>query len=179
LGTRTEVKNLNSFRALAAATAFELERQAAVLDRGDLVVQETRGWHEERRETFSQRSKEEAEDYRYFPEPDLPPLQIEQAWVDELRLRLPELPAVKIARYRTEYGLPDYDAGLLSEERAVAEWYDAAVAAGGDPKRVATWVINSLFALLNERGQHIEEIRPGSAAACAPARPRRSGDNQP
>jgi aspartyl-tRNA(Asn)/glutamyl-tRNA(Gln) amidotransferase subunit B len=158
LGTRTEVKNLNSFRALAAATAFELERQAAVLNSGDRVVQETRGWQEERRETFSQRSKEEAEDYRYFPEPDLPPLRIEQSWIDELRAHLPELPAAKIARYRTEYGLPEYDAGLLSEERAVAEWYDAAVAAGGNPKSVANWVINSLFALLNERGQRIEEI---------------------
>lgn len=158
LGDRTEVKNLNSFRALAAATAFELERQAAVLDSGAAVVQETRGWHEDRRETFSQRSKEEAEDYRYFPEPDLPPLLVEAAFVEELRAALPELPATKLARYQAEYGLSAYDAALLGEERAVASWFEAAVAAGGEPKAVANWVINSLFALLNERGQSIEEL---------------------
>jgi aspartyl-tRNA(Asn)/glutamyl-tRNA(Gln) amidotransferase subunit B len=158
LGTRTEVKNLNSFRALAAATAFELERQAALLDAGAVVVQETRGWHEERRETFSQRSKEEAEDYRYFPEPDLPPLAIDQSWVAEIRAGLPELPAAKMARYLSEYALSGSDAALLGEERAVAEWFDAAVGAGGEPKTVANWIINSLFALLNESGQTIDQM---------------------
>ncbi|MDT8307540.1 MAG: Asp-tRNA(Asn)/Glu-tRNA(Gln) amidotransferase subunit GatB, partial [Anaerolineae bacterium] len=158
LGTRTEVKNLNSFKALAAATAYELERQAAVLAQGGKVVQETRGWNEDRRETFSQRTKEEAEDYRYFPEPDLPPLEIAQEWIEEVRAGLPELPAAKMARYETEYGLSAYDAQLLAEERTVAEWFDAAVEDGGEPKSVANWVINSLFAMLNESGLTIDEI---------------------
>jgi aspartyl-tRNA(Asn)/glutamyl-tRNA(Gln) amidotransferase subunit B len=158
LGTRTEVKNLNSFRALAAATEYELERQAALLDAGEVVMQETRGWHEERQETFSQRSKEEAEDYRYFPEPDLPPLAIDSAWIDRIRAGLPELPAAKRVRYQAEYALSAGDAALLTEERAVAEWFDAAVSAGGEPKTVANWIINSLFALLNESGQTIDEI---------------------
>jgi len=157
LGTRTEVKNLNSFRALAAATAFELERQAAILAAGGEVVQETRGWQEDRRETFSQRSKEEAEDYRYFPEPDLPPLQLDEAWIAALRADLPELPGTRRARYQAQFGLSAYDAAQLSEERSVAEWFDAAVAAGGEPKTVANWVINTLFALLNETGQTLDE----------------------
>ena len=159
LGTRTEVKNLNSFRALAAATAYEIERQAAVLDAGDDVVQETRGWHEERRETFAQRSKEEAEDYRYFAEPDLPPLKIEDDWVARVRAALPELPGAKIARYVEQFALSDYDAALLAEERPVAEWFEKAVAAGGDPKTVANWLINNLFALMNESGQPITAIQ--------------------
>ncbi|MDX1687501.1 MAG: Asp-tRNA(Asn)/Glu-tRNA(Gln) amidotransferase subunit GatB [Candidatus Promineifilaceae bacterium] len=159
LGTRTEVKNLNSFRALAAATAYEIERQAAVLDAGDAVVQETRGWHEERRETFAQRGKEEAEDYRYFAEPDLPPLKIEDAWVERVGAGLPELPAAKIARYVEDFALSPYDAAVLAEERPVAEWFEEAVAAGGEPKAVANWLINNLFALMNESGQSISEIR--------------------
>src|SRR5690606_6977055 len=157
LGTRTEVKNLNSFRALAAATAFELERQAAILAAGGEVVQETRGWQEDRRETFSQRSKEEAEDYRYFPEPDLPPLQLDEAWIAALRADLPELPGTRRARYQAQFGLSAYDAAQLSEERNVAEWFDAAVAAGGEPKTVANWVINTLFALLNETRQTLDD----------------------
>lgn len=158
-GTRTEVKNLNSFRALAAATEYELERQAAVLDGGDDVVQETRGWHEGRRETFSQRSKEEAEDYRYFPEPDLPRLQIEDAWMAAVRAELPELPAAKTSRYLADFALSAYDAAVLTEERPVAEWFEAAVADGGEPKQVANWLINNLFALMNESRQSIAEIQ--------------------
>jgi aspartyl-tRNA(Asn)/glutamyl-tRNA(Gln) amidotransferase subunit B len=157
LGTRTEVKNLNSFRALATATAFELDRQAAILAAGGQVVQETRGWHEDRRETFSQRGKEEAEDYRYFPEPDLPPLALDEAWIAGLRASLPELPAAKLARYQAEYELSAYDAAQLCADRAIAAWFEAAVAAGGDPKTVANWVINSLFALLNESGKTLDE----------------------
>lgn len=158
LGTRTEVKNLNSFKALAAATAYELERQVAVISGGGEVVQETRGWHEDRRETFSQRSKEEADDYRYFPDPDLPPLAIGREWIEAVRASLPELPGAKVTRYQREYGLSAYDAEVLAEERDVAEWYDAAVRAGGEPKAVANWVINSVFALLNESGEGIGDI---------------------
>jgi aspartyl-tRNA(Asn)/glutamyl-tRNA(Gln) amidotransferase subunit B len=155
-GTRIELKNLNSFRALADGTDFELARQAAVLEAGGAVVQETRGWHDGRRETFSQRVKEEAEDYRYFAEPDLPPLFIDDAWIERVRAELPELPQAKERRYREELSLSAYDAAVLAEDRAVAEWFDAAVAAGGEPKVIANWLINDVFKLLNERGTRIE-----------------------
>ncbi len=158
-GTRTELKNLNSFRALADGTDFELNRQADILEAGGAVVQETRGWHDTKRITFSQRVKEEAEDYRYFAEPDLPPLYISDDWIARERAALPELPDAKIARYTAEFGLSDYDAGVLAEDRSVAEWFDTAVAAAGDPKSVANWVINDLFRLLNEHRQTIDAAR--------------------
>lgn len=157
-GTRIELKNLNSFRALADGTDYELTRQAAVLDAGGRVVQETRGWHDARRETFSQRSKEEAEDYRYFVEPDLPPLTIDAAWIEAARAGLPELPAAKEARYHGQLGLSAADAAALAEDRAVAEWFEAAVAAGGAPKALANWILNDLFRLLNERGRRVADV---------------------
>ena len=163
-GKRTELKNLNSFRVLADGTAYEIERQTAVLQSGGTVLQETRGWHEGRRETFSQRSKEEAEDYRYFPEPDLPPLQISDDWVAEVRAMLPELPQAKLARYQAEYGLSAYDAGVLTEEREVAVWFETAVASSSDPKSVANWMLNNLFSLMNEHKQAINEIQVTPAA---------------
>jgi aspartyl-tRNA(Asn)/glutamyl-tRNA(Gln) amidotransferase subunit B len=162
-GTRTELKNLNSFRALADGTDYELARQAAVLNGGGQVVQETRGWHEGRRETVSQRVKEEAEDYRYFPEPDLPPLYVDEPWIEAVRASLPELPDAKIARYRDTYGLPAYDTTVLAEDRAVGEWFDqaatASVGAAVDPKMIANWIINELFRLMNDRGQGIEQVK--------------------
>ncbi|MEJ2753291.1 MAG: Asp-tRNA(Asn)/Glu-tRNA(Gln) amidotransferase subunit GatB, partial [Chloroflexota bacterium] len=134
LGTRSELKNLNSFRALADGTDFEITRQSAVLDAGEEIVQETRGWHDARRITFSQRVKEEADDYRYFAEPDLPPLLLEEAHIELIREDLPELPDAKIARYRDRLGLSAYDAGVLAEDRQFADFFDTAVFAGGDPK---------------------------------------------
>ena len=157
-GTRTELKNLNSFRALADGTDFELARQAAVLDSGGRVVQETRGWHDVRRETFSQRAKEEAEDYRYFAEPDLPPLEIAATWIATERAALPELPQAKEARYTGAMGLTAIEAAALADDRAVAEWFDAAVAAGGAPKALANWILNDLFRALNERNRRIADI---------------------
>jgi aspartyl-tRNA(Asn)/glutamyl-tRNA(Gln) amidotransferase subunit B len=162
-GTRIELKNLNSFRALADGTDYELVRQAAVLDGGGRVVQETRGWHDARRETFSQRVKEEAEDYRYFVEPDLPPLLIDPSWIDAARAALPELPQAKEARYLS-FGLSPYEASSLAEDRAVAEWFDGVVAAGGRPKSAANWLLNDLFRLMNERGRSIADL-PVSPAA--------------
>jgi aspartyl-tRNA(Asn)/glutamyl-tRNA(Gln) amidotransferase subunit B len=159
LGTRTELKNLNSFRALADGTDFEIKRQAAVLDAGEQVIQETRGWHDTRRVTFSQRVKEEADDYRYFAEPDLPPLLLDEAWIEAVAATLPELPDAKIARYREIVGLSAYDAGVLAEDRQVAAFYDAAVSAGGDPKTMANWMINDLFALMNEHKQTIDQVQ--------------------
>ena len=158
-GTRTELKNLNSFRVLADGTAYEIARQTAVLQSGGTVIQETRGWHDTRRETFSQRTKEEAEDYRYFPEPDLPPLHLDDAWIEEVRASLPELPDAKIARYMAEYDLSEYDSRVLAEERAVGEWFDTAVTAGGTPKSVANWMINELFRLMNEAKLSIDVIQ--------------------
>jgi len=157
-GTRTELKNLNSFRSLAEGTDYEIARQAAILDAGGEVVQETRGWHDMRRVTFSQRVKEEADDYRYFAEPDLPPLEVEEAWIEAVRALLPELPDVKGARYKEQFGLSEYETRVLVEDRQVAEWYDTAVVAGGEPKVIANWVINELFRLMNEHGQGIDEI---------------------
>jgi aspartyl-tRNA(Asn)/glutamyl-tRNA(Gln) amidotransferase subunit B len=167
-GTRTELKNLNSFRVLADGTAFEIARQTAVLQSGGKVVQETRGWHDARRETFSQRSKEEAEDYRYFPEPDLPPLHLDNAWIEAVRASLPELPDAKIARYMADYDLSEYDARVLSEERAVGEWFDTAVTHTASPpttpKLIANWMINELFRLMNEARLSIDAIEVTPAA---------------
>lgn len=159
LGTRTELKNLNSFRALADGADFEIKRQATVLDAGEQVIQETRGWHDTRRVTFSQRVKEEADDYRYFAEPDLPPLLLDEAWIEAAAATLPELPDARIARYRETLGLSAYDAGVLAEDRQVATFYDAAVSAGGDPKTMANWMINDLFALMNEHKQVIDQVQ--------------------
>jgi aspartyl-tRNA(Asn)/glutamyl-tRNA(Gln) amidotransferase subunit B len=163
LGTRTELKNLNSFRALADGTDFEINRQSAVLDAGEEVIQETRGWHDTRRVTFSQRVKEEADDYRYFAEPDLPPLQLDKVWIEKIRRALPELPGAKIARYRETLGLSEYDASVLAEDHRVAEFFDAAVADGGDPKTMANWMINDLFALMNEHKQSIDQVKVSPA----------------
>ena len=157
-GKRVELKNLNSFRVLAEGTDFELARQAVVLDGGGRVVQETRGWHDARRETFSQRAKEEAEDYRYFAEPDLPPLTLDDNWIVTARAALPELPQAKEARYTGQLGLSPGEAAALADDRAVAEWFDPATAAGGAPKTLANWILNDLFRLLNERGRRIDDV---------------------
>jgi aspartyl-tRNA(Asn)/glutamyl-tRNA(Gln) amidotransferase subunit B len=159
LGTRTEIKNLNSFRAMADAVDYELERQGAILSAGETVLQDTMGWSEARQETFSQRGKEEAHDYRYFPEPDLPPLQVSESLVEEIRASLPELPDEKIGRYLADFGLTPYEAKVLAEEREVAHWFEEALAAGGNSKPVANWMLNTLFGLMNESGQEISEIR--------------------
>src|SRR5512142_2847257 len=153
LGIRTEVKNLNSFRALERAIVYEIERQTRILDGGGKVEQETLGWSEARGQTYSQRSKEDAHDYRYFPEPDLPPLVVETDWVDRVRKQLPELPNAKYHRFVKEYGLSGYDAGRLTEDRAVADYFEKAVQHGAPdvkPKTIANWMLGDLFSLMNE-----------------------------
>ncbi len=167
LNTRTEVKNLNSFRALVGSIEYERERQISIIAGNGRVQQDTLGWNETRRETFSQRGKEEADDYRYFPEPDLPPLYITEAWIDQVQAQLPELPDAKLARYIQAFGLPEYDATLLTEDRPVAEWFDAAVRAGGEPKQVANWVLNNLFSLLNEHKLDIQAVQVTPAGLVA------------
>jgi aspartyl-tRNA(Asn)/glutamyl-tRNA(Gln) amidotransferase subunit B len=149
-GTKVEVKNLNSFRSLERALAHEVERHTYALDRGETLVQETRGWDEAAGRTLVQRSKEEANDYRYFPEPDLPPLRPSPAWVADLRGRLPELPAQRRARYADALGLSAYDAGVLTADAALAAYFDSVVAAGVVPKTAANWVTGEFSRLLNQ-----------------------------
>jgi aspartyl-tRNA(Asn)/glutamyl-tRNA(Gln) amidotransferase subunit B len=149
-GTKVEVKNLNSFRSLEHALAFEVARHTEALERGETLRQETRGWDEEAGRTIIQRSKEEANDYRYFPEPDLPPLRPDEAWVAEIRGRLPELPSAKRARYVEELGLSEYDAGVITADASLATYYEAVVAAGIDAKKAANWVTGELSRLLNQ-----------------------------
>ncbi len=166
LGTKVEVKNLNSFRSLERALEFEVARHAEALDRGETLTQETRGWDEENGRTIVQRSKEEANDYRYFPEPDLPPLRPSESWVAELRTQLPELPAQRRARYVDDLGLSEYDAGVLTADAALAAYFDAVVAAGIPPKRAANWVTGEFSRLLN---QHAAEGLRADRVALTPA----------
>jgi aspartyl-tRNA(Asn)/glutamyl-tRNA(Gln) amidotransferase subunit B len=144
LGVKTELKNINSFRALHRAIEFEVKRQIEVVEAGGTVVQETRGWSESEQRTFSQRSKEFAEDYRYFPEPDLPPLEIDRPWIEDLRRVLPELPGSRLARLVSEYGLPAVDAATIAADRDLADLFEAAARASGDNKRTANWVIGEV-----------------------------------
>lgn len=157
LGIRAEIKNLNSFRVLERATAYEIQRQSDLIRAGGSVRQETVGWNEATQATFTQRVKEGEEDYRYFPEPDLPPLVLEETWIETIRASLPELPAAKQRRFEIQYGLSVYDAGVLAAEWETAQYYEQAVsaAAGVAPKAVANWVSGELFGLLNEHGQEI------------------------
>jgi aspartyl-tRNA(Asn)/glutamyl-tRNA(Gln) amidotransferase subunit B len=155
LGVKTELKNLNSFRALHRALEYEIGRQVELLRSGGRVVQETRGWSEAEQRTFSQRSKEQAEDYRYFPEPDLPPLELDPAWVEELRASLPELPAARRRRLVETHGLPEYDAEQLTQEAATADLFEATVAAGAPAKQVANWIIGFQPALT---AAHLAEL---------------------
>jgi aspartyl-tRNA(Asn)/glutamyl-tRNA(Gln) amidotransferase subunit B len=143
LGVKTEIKNINSFRALHRAVAFEIRRQVLELEAGNAVVQETRGWSEAEQRTFSQRSKEYAQDYRYFPEPDLPPLELDPAWVSRLRQGLPELPARLRRRLEETYGLSDFDARQLAQDPVSAELFEKTVAAGAPAKQTANWIIGN------------------------------------
>ena len=177
LMTRAEVKNMNSFRAVYRALQFEVERQTARVEAGHAVEQETRGWVEERGETVSMRSKEYAHDYRYFPEPDLPPLSIARAWVEQVAEGLPELPDAKKARFMDQYGLSEYDASLLTISPDMARFYEDALqeweaahgpsaANGSIPKATANWTITELGRLLNAAGTEIENspLRPAHLA---------------
>ncbi|SPH18599.1 Aspartyl/glutamyl-tRNA(Asn/Gln) amidotransferase subunit B [Defluviimonas aquaemixtae] len=162
LGTRCEIKNMNSMRFIQAAIEYEARRQIAILEDGGKVVQETRLYDPDKSETRSMRSKEEAHDYRYFPCPDLLPLEIEQAWVDGVAASMPELPDAKKARFVTDYGMTEYDANVLTAEVENAAFFEA-VAKGRDGKMAANWVINELFGRLNKEGHAISDS-PISAA---------------
>ncbi len=162
LGTRCEIKNMNSMRFIQAAIDHEARRQIAILEDGGTITQETRLYDPDKGETRSMRSKEEAHDYRYFPDPDLLPLDLEQAWIDAIAASLPELPDARKARFVLDYGMTEYDAGVLTAEVASADYFEA-VAAGRDGKQAANWVINELFGRLNKEGRSIQTgpIGPG------------------
>ncbi|SIS72446.1 aspartyl/glutamyl-tRNA(Asn/Gln) amidotransferase subunit B [Roseivivax lentus] len=167
LGTRCEIKNMNSMRFIQAAIDYEARRQIGILEAGGEIVQETRLYDPDKGETRSMRSKEEAHDYRYFPDPDLLPLEIEQAWVDDIAANLPELPDAKKARFVTEFGLSEYDASVLTADLANAAYFEAVAAEAGDGKMAANWVINELFGRLKKDDRGIEDspVAPGQLAA--------------
>ena len=151
LGTKVEIKNMNSFRNVERAIAFELERHVRVLEDGGTLVQETRLWDPDREETRPMRSKESAHDYRYFPDPDLPPLVVSDAFVDEIRRTLPELPEARRARFVGALGLPDYDADVLTARRDVADYFEAVVATHANAKAASNWVMGDILRLVRER----------------------------
>jgi len=160
LGTKVEVKNLNSFRAVKLALEYEIARQAQVLDSGGLIRQVTMGWDERGGRTVEQRAKETSEDYRYFPEPDLPPLHISEAWIDEIRAMLPELPDAVQERFIADYGLSRREATTLTSDREVAAYFEEAVTAGREmevpPKTTSNWITGELFRLLRAEGDEID-----------------------
>jgi aspartyl-tRNA(Asn)/glutamyl-tRNA(Gln) amidotransferase subunit B len=157
LGTKTEIKNINSFKFVEKALEYEIRRQIRTLEDGGKILQETRLWNPERGITEPMRGKEEAHDYRYFPDPDLVPLRADPQWIEEIRSSLPELPDVKRERYVSVYGLPEDDADNLASEKPLSEWFEKAVKLGGAPKTVANWVMGELMRLLNEEDASIEE----------------------
>lgn len=159
LGTKTEIKNMNSFKALHKAVSYEIERQIKLLESGEKVTQETRTWDEARGETLPMRSKEEAYDYRYFPDPDLAPLVIDRAWVAGIKAGLPELPDARRQRFVQQYGLPQYDAMVLTGTRELADYYEQCVEFYPNPKLVSNWVMGDLAGMMNAGGQEIKDVR--------------------
>ena len=165
-GTRVEVKNMNSFRSVERAIAFEIERQAAALDAGEMLTQDTRGWNEERGSTYVMRSKEDSQDYRYFPEPDLPPLHVDAAWLAGVRAALPELPADRRSRYERDLGLSAYDASVIVGEPRATDLFEAtrAAAPGLEAKAIANWVTGTYLGLLKAEPDAAARVDPAQLA---------------
>ncbi|NLI30029.1 MAG: Asp-tRNA(Asn)/Glu-tRNA(Gln) amidotransferase subunit GatB [Nitrospiraceae bacterium] len=165
-GTRAELKNINSFRFVEKAIEYEIARQIRVLEEGGKVIQETRLWDSAAGVTQSMRSKEEAHDYRYFPDPDLTPIIVDRSWVDTLKASLPELPDAKQERYKTVFGLPEADAEQLTAELPVATWFEQVVGAGAQPKAAANWMMTELMKYLNDDNRTIDDcpIQPAQLA---------------
>ncbi len=162
LGTRTEVKNLNSFRAMEDAINYEIERQSKLIEAGGEVDQETMGWDEANAKTYTMRGKEDSHDYRYFPEPDLPPLKVSDAWRERVAASLPELPHAKFERFVADYELTEYDAGVLVADKTTAEYFESALKTSSKkvtPKMVANWMTGELFSLMNQAEGNISEIK--------------------
>lgn len=166
LGTKTEIKNINSFRGVERAIEYEAMRQAELLEEGGTVVQETRTWDEKEGVTKSMRKKEEANDYRYFPEPDLVPFTVSEEYIEEIRKTLPELPDARKERYMESYGLTSYDADYLTNDKARADYFEAMVAAGADPKEAANWLMGDFAKKLSQSGLEMVAA-PVTAAALA------------
>jgi aspartyl-tRNA(Asn)/glutamyl-tRNA(Gln) amidotransferase subunit B len=159
LGVKTEVKNVNSFRYLQKALEFEIDRQIELLRDGARVIQETRLWDSSTGQTFSMRSKEEAHDYRYFPEPDLPPLVVDAPRIETVRATMPELPEARRERFVTQYGLPEYDAGVLTQSAELSDYFEKVAAAAGNPKSASNWVMGELLRTLKDQSLAISEVR--------------------
>ena len=157
-GTRTEMKNINSFKAIARAIAGEYRRQVELIEDDGKVQQQTRRWDDNKGASFAMRSKENAQDYRYFPEPDLPPISLSQAFIDAVRARQPELAEAKATRYQSEFGLPKYDAGILTEEKPIADLFEQAVAACGKPKEASNWIMGETMAMMKEKSVPAENL---------------------
>jgi aspartyl-tRNA(Asn)/glutamyl-tRNA(Gln) amidotransferase subunit B len=157
-GAKAEVKNVNSFRYLEKALEYEIERQTDLLDGGGRVVQETRLWDSATGRTHSMRSKEEAHDYRYFPEPDLPPLLVNDARIARVRETMPELPEARRRRFVAEYAIPEYDAGVLTQSAELADYFEAAARASANPKAASNWIMGELLRTVKERGVSIAEL---------------------
>ncbi len=158
LGTRTEMKNLNSFKAIAHAIEGERARQIEILEAGKEVVQETRRWDDNKESSYAMRSKEDAQDYRYFPEPDLVPIVISDEWIKAVKARQPELRPEKLGRYRREFDIPQYDAELITESKKVADLFEKTAELCGKPKKVSNWIMGETFRLMKDRGMEPEEL---------------------
>jgi len=158
-GTRTELKNMNSFRGVQRGLEYEQVRQAEVLESGGRVVQETRRWDESQGKTFSMRSKEEAHDYRYFPDPDLVRLHIDAEWRERVRASIPELPDARQARYTRDYGLPSYDAGVLTASKKLADFFEESLKHTSDAKASANWIMGDLLGYLNSNGLELDDVK--------------------
>ena len=159
LGTRTEMKNLNSFHAVSRAIEGERDRQIALLESGGQVVMETRRWDDGAGRSYAMRSKEDVRDYRYFPDPDLPPVHMGQEYLEKIRAQAPEFPAEKMARYREEYGIPDYDIRIITASKHMADLFEAATGICGQPKKVSNWLMGETLRLLRERNMDAQDIR--------------------
>ena len=158
-GTRTEMKNLNSFKAIARAIEGERERQIDLLESGEKVIQETRRWDDNKGESYAMRSKEDAQDYRYFPDPDLVPIVLDDAFLDEIRAKQPEFREEKMARYKEEFDIPDYDIDIITGSKRMADLFEATVALGAQPKKVSNWLMVETLRLLKENDMEPEDIR--------------------
>ncbi len=158
LGVRTEMKNLNSFKAIARAIAHEADRQIELIEEGKRVIQETRRWDENKDATYAMRSKEDAQDYRYFPEPDLPPIELSEGYLESLRAAQPELAEAKRERYRRMYGLPEYDCRMITSDRALAELFEGLVELGAPPKQGANWIMGEVLGALSARGKEPKDM---------------------
>lgn len=158
-GTRTEMKNLNSFKAIAHAIDGERQRQIELLEEGKAVIQETRRWDDNKEHSYAMRSKEDAQDYRYFPEPDLVPIVISDEWIEKIREQQPELRTEKLERYKKEFDIPEYDAEIITESKHMADLFEATTAICNKPKKVSNWLMVETMRLMKEHGMEAEDLK--------------------